>query len=188
MADRQHYFVHAHQTAGLWAISVPELPGVRAETRAKDEIEIIARTAIASELGISENSFDVVLLPNLSEEEARAQAIALITEELHRRHADEADPLPGDWESLDRATQDKFMARWATGMQLMNDTFYGSSSLSNETDRTMGLKVAQALVGIAAILVTFLAAQDDDAEPLEYLRRLVEAMSDDPDEDSQGDD
>jgi hypothetical protein len=57
--ERPTYHVIAERAGASWFISVPAVPGALTRTRLHDEIEPIARAAIARELDVPEDSFDV---------------------------------------------------------------------------------------------------------------------------------
>ena len=53
------YAVLAERSGRWWAISVPELPGVFSQARRRDQIEAMARDAIALYLDVPLDSFAV---------------------------------------------------------------------------------------------------------------------------------
>ncbi len=62
---RKTYTAQCRRVGGWWAISVPEVPRVHTQTRRLDQVESMARDAIALLLDVPENSFDVVVKPLL---------------------------------------------------------------------------------------------------------------------------
>ena len=63
---RPTYGVKAARSGRWWAIEVPELRGVHSQARRLDQVEPMAREAIALMLEVPEDSFDVVVQPDLS--------------------------------------------------------------------------------------------------------------------------
>jgi predicted RNase H-like HicB family nuclease len=49
-----------------WAIEVPELPGVRSQARRLDQVDAMAREAIALKLSVSEDSFELAIQTDLA--------------------------------------------------------------------------------------------------------------------------
>ncbi|MGD0861811.1 MAG: type II toxin-antitoxin system HicB family antitoxin [Candidatus Limnocylindrales bacterium] len=62
---KTQYRVTATRTGRWWAIEVPELPGVHSQARRLDQVESMAREAIALLLGVGEDAFDLTVEPNL---------------------------------------------------------------------------------------------------------------------------
>jgi predicted RNase H-like HicB family nuclease len=60
------YRATATRTGRRWAIEVPELPGAHSQARRLDQVESMAREAIALLLGAGEDAFDVTVQPDLS--------------------------------------------------------------------------------------------------------------------------
>jgi predicted RNase H-like HicB family nuclease len=60
------YKVSAVRSGRWWAIEVPELHGVFSQARRLDQVESMAREAIGLMLQVQEDSFDVVVEPNLT--------------------------------------------------------------------------------------------------------------------------
>ena len=81
------YQVRATRTGRWWAIEVPELPGVHSQARRLDQVESMAREAIALLLGVSEDAFDVAVMPDLS---SLGELRQTIEEALRARDAAEA--------------------------------------------------------------------------------------------------
>jgi predicted RNase H-like HicB family nuclease len=57
------YAVEAVRVGKWWAISVPDLPGVLSQARRRDEVERMARDAIALYLDVPPTSFRVTVRP-----------------------------------------------------------------------------------------------------------------------------
>lgn len=55
------YTARAQRSGRWWAISVPELPGVFTQVRRLDQVEAMARDAIALFLKVAADSFEVVV-------------------------------------------------------------------------------------------------------------------------------
>ena len=49
-----------------WAVTVPEVPGVFTQARRLDQVEKMARDAIALLTGVPDDSFDIVISPQLT--------------------------------------------------------------------------------------------------------------------------
>ncbi len=62
---KTQYHVTATRVGRWWAIEVPELPGVHSQSRRLDQVESIAREAIALFLAVGEDAFDVTVEPDL---------------------------------------------------------------------------------------------------------------------------
>ncbi len=62
---RKTYTAQCQRVGGWWAISVLEVPRVHTQARRLDQVESMARDAIALLLDVPENSFDVVVKPLL---------------------------------------------------------------------------------------------------------------------------
>lgn len=71
---RKVYTARAQREGKWWAISVNGLPGALSQVRRLDQAEDMAREVIALVLDVSEDSFDVVVAPELSEEHRDALA------------------------------------------------------------------------------------------------------------------
>ena len=63
---RAAYTATAVRSGRWWAIEVPDVPGVYSHVRRLDQVEALAREAIAVTLGIPEDSFDIVVDPKLN--------------------------------------------------------------------------------------------------------------------------
>jgi predicted RNase H-like HicB family nuclease len=68
MRARRSYTARCRRSGAWWAIDVPELRGVYSQARRLDQVEAMARDAIALLLDVSGDSFDVILQPVLPEE------------------------------------------------------------------------------------------------------------------------
>ncbi len=79
MSEHPTYGAVCDRSGSWWAISVPELRGVRTQARRLDQAEAMVREAIALMLDVPEDSFDVVLSPHLPER------TELAVDELRRR-------------------------------------------------------------------------------------------------------
>jgi predicted RNase H-like HicB family nuclease len=79
MSEHPTYRAVCDRSGSWWAISVPELRGVRTQARRLDQAEAMVREAIALMLDVPEDSFDVVLAPHLPER------TELAVDELRRR-------------------------------------------------------------------------------------------------------
>ena len=69
---RKVYTVRAQRDGKWWAISVKGLPGALSQVRRLDQAEAMAREVIALVLDVPEDSFEVVVTPELSEEHQEA--------------------------------------------------------------------------------------------------------------------
>lgn len=63
---RTTYGVTVVRHGRWWAIGVPELPGVHSQARRLDQVDAMAREAIALLLGVAEDSFDLAIHPDLA--------------------------------------------------------------------------------------------------------------------------
>lgn len=68
MKTRRSYTARCRRSGAWWAIDVPELRGVYSQARRLDQVEGMARDAIALFLDVPDDSFDVILQPVLPEE------------------------------------------------------------------------------------------------------------------------
>jgi hypothetical protein len=57
--ERQTFSVIVERAGATWFISVPDVPGALASVRRHDLIESIAKAAIARELQLPKDSFDI---------------------------------------------------------------------------------------------------------------------------------
>ena len=71
---RKVYTARAHREGKWWAISVKGVPGALSQVRRLDQAEAMAREVIALVLDVPEDSFDVVVAPELNEEHRDALA------------------------------------------------------------------------------------------------------------------
>jgi predicted RNase H-like HicB family nuclease len=62
---RKTYTVQCRRVGDWWAIDVPDVPRLHTQARRLDQVESMAREAIALLLDIPEDSFDLVLKPVL---------------------------------------------------------------------------------------------------------------------------
>ncbi|MDZ5447780.1 hypothetical protein U2F26_34610 [Micromonospora sp. 4G57] len=67
------YTVRCARSGAWWAITVPEIKGVFSQARRLDQVEGMAREAIALMLDVDPHSFDVDVQPDLPEEVTRAR-------------------------------------------------------------------------------------------------------------------
>ena len=66
--DETHvYRVRAVRSGGWWAITVPELPGVFSQARRLDQVETMAREAIALMLDIDTNEIGRIEIAGAAE-------------------------------------------------------------------------------------------------------------------------
>jgi DNA-directed RNA polymerase specialized sigma subunit len=72
--QRKTYTARAQREGKWWAISVKGLPGALSQVRRLDQAEAMAREVIALVLDVPEDSFDVVVAPELIEEHRSALA------------------------------------------------------------------------------------------------------------------
>jgi predicted RNase H-like HicB family nuclease len=86
---RKVSITRAHREGNWWAISVQGLPGALSQVRWLDQAEAMAQEMIALVLDVPEESFDVVVAPDLSEEHREAQA------ELDRAKEQYAESMAG---------------------------------------------------------------------------------------------
>lgn len=68
MSHRRKYTARCRRTDGWWAIEVPELPGVFSQARRLDQVEAMARDAIALFLDVPDSSFDLLVEPILPQD------------------------------------------------------------------------------------------------------------------------
>ena len=68
MTDRPTYIATARRSGDWWAIEVPGVQGVHSQAKRLDQVESMAREAIALMLDVPEDSFDVILVPELDNE------------------------------------------------------------------------------------------------------------------------
>jgi predicted RNase H-like HicB family nuclease len=80
------YRVTAARSGRWWAIEVPELRGVHSQARRLDQVEFIARAAIALMLDLPEDAFDLTIEPDLT---SLGALQAAIEEALQAREAAE---------------------------------------------------------------------------------------------------
>ncbi len=66
--ERNIYSATAERSGKWWALSVPEIPGLHTQARRLDQAPAMVREAIALMLNVSENSFDVTILPSIGAE------------------------------------------------------------------------------------------------------------------------
>jgi DNA-directed RNA polymerase specialized sigma subunit len=71
---RKVYTARARREGKWWAISVKGLPGALSQVRRLDQAEATAREVIALVLDVPEDSFDIVVAPELNEEHQEALA------------------------------------------------------------------------------------------------------------------
>jgi DNA-directed RNA polymerase specialized sigma subunit len=71
---RKVYTARARREGKWWAISVEGLPGALSQVRRLDQAEAMAREVIALVLDVPEDGFDVVVVPELSQEHRDALA------------------------------------------------------------------------------------------------------------------
>jgi predicted RNase H-like HicB family nuclease len=67
------YTAKCTRSGAWWAISVPEIKGVFSQARRLDQVEWMAREAIALMLDVDPHSFDVEVQPELPPEVTRAR-------------------------------------------------------------------------------------------------------------------
>ncbi len=65
---RRSFTARCRRSGAWWAIDVPELRGVYSQARRLDQVEAMARDAIALFLDVSDDSFDIILQPVLPED------------------------------------------------------------------------------------------------------------------------
>jgi predicted RNase H-like HicB family nuclease len=66
------YTVTCRRVGGWWAISVTELKGVHSQTHRLDQVEAMAREAIALMLDVAPDSFDIDVVPQVPAPVTRA--------------------------------------------------------------------------------------------------------------------
>jgi predicted RNase H-like HicB family nuclease len=81
------YKVSAVRSGRWWAIEVPELHGVFSQARRLDQVESMAREAIGLMLQVPEDSFDVVVEPNLNSLGGVGHAVEAALRERERANA-----------------------------------------------------------------------------------------------------
>lgn len=67
MTERPTYRALCRRSGGWWAVSIPELRGVHTQARRLDQVDEMARDAIALFLELDPGSFDVLVVPELPE-------------------------------------------------------------------------------------------------------------------------
>jgi len=70
--DRTLYTARAQRDGNWWAISVAGLPGALTQVRRLDQAEAMTREVIALVLDVPEDSFDVQVVPDLTEPQRAA--------------------------------------------------------------------------------------------------------------------
>jgi DNA-directed RNA polymerase specialized sigma subunit len=95
---RKVYTARAQREGKWWAISVEGLPGALSQVRRLDQAEAMAREVIALVLDLPEDSFDVVVTPELNEKHREALA------ELERAKEQYAESMAALAERQQRAT------------------------------------------------------------------------------------
>ncbi|HEX9342080.1 MAG TPA: type II toxin-antitoxin system HicB family antitoxin, partial [Actinomycetota bacterium] len=80
--SEHRYRVVAERSGDWWAISVPDLPGVFSQARRLDQVDAMAREAIALMLDVDETAVAVTIDPTLPPRTAAA-----VSEALSRRQA-----------------------------------------------------------------------------------------------------
>jgi predicted RNase H-like HicB family nuclease len=81
------YRVTAVRSGRWWAIEVPELRGVHSQARRLDQVESMAREVIALMLEVPEDSFDVVVEPDLASLGGVREAVEAALGERERANA-----------------------------------------------------------------------------------------------------
>jgi predicted RNase H-like HicB family nuclease len=66
VAVRPNYDAFAARRGRWWAVEVPAVPGLHPQARRLDQVEAVAREAIATALDLQEQSFDVAVEPQLA--------------------------------------------------------------------------------------------------------------------------
>jgi predicted RNase H-like HicB family nuclease len=92
---RKAYTAVSRRSGGWWAISVPELKGVHSQARRLDQVERMAREAIALFLDVPPDSFELTVEPELPHEVSHALAARRAAREAEQR-ADSATTLAVD--------------------------------------------------------------------------------------------
>ncbi|WP_406074476.1 type II toxin-antitoxin system HicB family antitoxin [Micromonospora sp. NBC_01638] len=67
------YTAKCVRSGDWWAITVPEIKGVFSQARRLDQVEAMAREAIALMLDVDPHSFDIEVQPELPQEVSRAR-------------------------------------------------------------------------------------------------------------------
>jgi predicted RNase H-like HicB family nuclease len=122
------YAVVARRSGGWWAISVPELKGVHSQARRLDQVDWMARDAIALFLDVPPDSFEVVVEPEVPHEVSHALAERRAAREAEQR-ADSATAL-----AVDRLITAGFTVRDAGRMLGLSPQRV--SQISHASDRT----------------------------------------------------
>ncbi len=79
--------VTAVRSGRWWAIEVPELPGVFSQARRLDQVESMAREAIALMVNMPDDSFDITVEPDLESLGRVREAIEAALRERERANA-----------------------------------------------------------------------------------------------------
>jgi predicted RNase H-like HicB family nuclease len=84
---KPNYLVRAVRSGRWWSIEVPELRGVFSQARRLNQVEFMAREAIALMLNVPEDSFDITVEPDLDSLGGVREAIEAALRERERASA-----------------------------------------------------------------------------------------------------
>lgn len=107
---QKSYVARARRSGRWWAIDVPEVPGAFSQARRLDQVDAMAREAIALVLDLSPDEIDVVVQPQIPD----ASIEALLRDvRYHRNVAEEASRLAasGSIEAARRLTEHGYGVR-----------------------------------------------------------------------------
>jgi predicted RNase H-like HicB family nuclease len=79
------YTAACRRSGNWWAISIPELKGVHSQAKRLDQVEQMARDAIAVFLDVARDSFDIDVQPEVPDEVATALAARIAAVAAERR-------------------------------------------------------------------------------------------------------
>ena len=87
------YTAVCRRVGDWWAIDVPQLRGVHTQTRRLDQVEAMARDAVALLRNVPVDSFEVTVEPHLDDEDERTLAASSEATRRARQAAEEASRL-----------------------------------------------------------------------------------------------
>jgi predicted RNase H-like HicB family nuclease len=71
MMDRPSYTARCIRSGDWWAIQIPDVDGVWTQARRLDQVEHMARDAVAAMLDVPPDSFDLDVVPELPDRDAK---------------------------------------------------------------------------------------------------------------------
>ena len=94
--DRTLYTARAQRDGNWWTISVAGLPGALTQVRRLDQAEAMTREVIALVLDVPEDSFDVQVVPDLTEPQRVCHGRARSSQSQLRRRCRSSDRAPAE--------------------------------------------------------------------------------------------